>query len=125
MGVTAFTGGANGTQNMIELLLQGRVAGAAFSNRDYEGLPPEIKEELIVFGSTIVVPRQLVSVRAGLAPEVVSGVTQVLSDMDQSEGGREVLEGFKKTKKFDQLPQESEQAVLQLKVLMDLVAAAD
>ena len=65
------------------------------------------------------------SVRAGLDPEVVKGVTRVLSEMDQSEAGREVLEGFKKTKKFDLLPQESEQAILQLKVLMDLVATAD
>ena len=116
---------ARDEQNMIELLLQGRVAGAGFSNQDYEGLPPEIKEELTVFGSTIVVPRQLVSVRPGLEPEIANRITQVLSDMDQSERGREVLEGFKKTKKFDQLPEESKQAILQLKVLMDLVEAAD
>jgi len=116
---------ARDEQNMIELLLQRRVAGAGFSNQDYDKLPPEIKQELTMFGSTIVVPRQLVSVRAQLDPAIVTRVTQVLSDMDQSERGREVLEGFKKTKKFDQLPEESEQAILQLKVLMDLVATAD
>ena len=116
---------ARDEENMIELLLQQRVAGAGFSNQDYDKLPPEIKEQLTVFGSTIVVPRQLVSVRAGLDPDIASRVTQVLSDMDQSESGREVLEGFKKTKKFDRLPEESEQAILRLKVLMDLVATAD
>ena len=116
---------ARDEENAIELLLQRRVAGAGLSNKDYDKLPTEIKEQLTVFGSTIVVPRQLVSVRAGLDPEVVKGVTQVLSDMDQSERGREVLEGFKETKKFDQLPEGSEQAIFQLKVLMDLVATAD
>ena len=116
---------ARDEQNIIELLLQGRVAGAGFSNQDYDELPPEIKQELNVFGSTLAVPRQLVSVRPGLDPDIERRVIQVLSDMDQSERGREVLEGFKKTKKFDLLPEESGQALLQLKGLMDLVATAD
>ena len=112
-------------RNTIELVVQGRVAGGGVSNQDYDELPPEIKQELTVLGSTTAVPRQLVSVRPGLDPEIVNRVIQVLSDMDQSERGREVLEGFKKTKKFDQLPDDSAQALLQLKGLMDLVATAD
>ena len=116
---------ARDEQNIIEFLLQGRVAGGVFSNQEVEKLPPEIRQELNVFGSTVVVPRQLVSLRPGLDPLIASRITQVLADMDQSERGREVLEGFKKTQKFDQLPEASEQALLQLKGLMDLVASAD
>lgn len=116
---------ARDEQNIIEFLLQGRVAGGVFSNQEVEKLPPEIRQELNVFGSTIAVPRQLVSLRPGLDPEIAWRITQVLQDMDQSERGREVLEGFKKTQKFDQIPAESEQALLQLKGLMDLVIAAD
>ena len=59
-------------ENTIEMVLSGHVAGGGISNGDYDELPPELMERLTTFGRTISVPRQLVSVRPGLDPALVT-----------------------------------------------------
>ena len=108
-------------QTSIELLLQGRVAGAGLSNQDYQELPEELKQQIISFGDTISVPRQLVSVRPGLEPEMVEKIRMLLFELDKTDSGQQILVSLKKTKKFDALPPESETALTELKGLMDLL----
>ena len=109
-------------ENTIELLLQGRVAGGGISNQDYEGLPEELKERIKAFDRTIEVPRQLVTVRPGLDEPLVDRITELLLALEQTEEGRELLEGLKSTKKFDRLPPESEASLAELRELMRLVS---
>ena len=110
-------------ENTIELVLQGQVAGGGISNQDYEALPEELKEKIIAFDQTVSVPRQLVSVRPGLEPGLVDKVRAVLIGLDRTPEGLSLLEGLKDTKKFDDLPSDSESSLQELRELMGLVAA--
>ncbi len=105
-------------ENTVALLLAGNVAGGGFSNLDYDELPEELANKIASFGRTISVPRQLVSVRPGLDPLLVSKVTELLTGLDQTEEGRLILANLKNTKKFDLLPPET---VANLEVVQDLI----
>ena len=108
-------------ENTFELVLEGKVAGGGVSNEDYEELPPELKRQIIAFDKTIEVPRQLVSVRPELDPELVRKLTELLVNLDQTEEGRQILQGLKETAKFDALPAEAEASLQALKELIELV----
>jgi len=109
-------------ENTVELVLQGRVAGGGLSNQDYDELPAELKDRIVAFDRTITVPRQLVSIWAGLEPALSSEVGDLLTGLDQTDEGRHLLQGLKKTKRFDALPSASESALTELKALMKLVS---
>ena len=108
-------------ENTIELVLAGRVAGGAISNLDYGELPSELMDQLVSFDRTISLPRQLVSVRPGLDPSLVSKVRELLMGLENTEEGRQLLDGLKRTKRFDPLPKEAEATLQQLTELMQLV----
>ena len=108
--------------NTLEYVLQGRAAAGGISNQDYDKLPEQLKERIVSFDRTISVPRQLVSVRPDLDTALVLEVRALLLSLDQTEAGQKLLEGLKKTRKFDPLPPASEEALKELKILMKLVA---
>ena len=108
-------------ENTVELLLRGRVAAGGVSNQDYEGLPAELKEQIGSFDRTIAVPRQLVTVRPGLEPEIVARIQQLLIGLEEFPQGLELLAALKKTAKFDLLPPEAESAISEFKALMKLL----
>lgn len=108
--------------NTIELILEGRVAGGGISNQDYESLPPELMDRLVRFDRTITVPRQLVSVRPGLAAPLVEKVRDLLVGLERTEEGRQLLAGLKKTSRFDALFPETEASLAELQELIRLVS---
>ena len=114
---------AQDEKNTFELLLRGEVAGGGVSNQDYDALTTDLKEKIISFGETVAVPRQLVNVRPGLDPALQAKVQELLAALDTTEEGRQLLEGLKKTKKFDLVPPESAASLIELKDLIDLVAS--
>ena len=109
-------------ENTVELVLRDAIAGGGVSIEDYQELPAELMDQLVVFDRTITVPRQLVSVRPGLDPELVRRIQRLLIDLDQSDEGLALLEGLKKTQKFDLLPPEAEESLDELRELMKLVS---
>ena len=109
-------------ENTVELLLRGQVAGGGISNEDYAELSPELKEKIVAFDRTLTVPRQLVSVRPGLDPSLSSKVRELLIGLDQTDEGRQILDGLKQTVKFDPVPAEAEAALLELQELIRLVS---
>ncbi|MFQ6026833.1 MAG: phosphate/phosphite/phosphonate ABC transporter substrate-binding protein [Dehalococcoidia bacterium] len=109
-------------ENTFEALLQGRVSGGGVSNLDYQLLPEELKQRIVAIDQTIEVPRQLVSVRPGLPPDLATRISELLTNLDQTEKGRQLLSSLKKTRKFDLLPPESRPILDELKKLMRLVA---
>ncbi len=86
-------------------------------------MPPEIKDEIISFDQTVVVPRQLVSVRSGLDAKLVERVRELLVGLDQTDEGRQILEGLKKTTKFDPLPPDSLASLGELNKLITLTSS--
>lgn len=109
-------------ENTIELVLDGRVAAGGVANLDYSELPPELMSQLLIFDRTISVPRQLVSARSGLDPELISKVEELLIGLEETERGRQILEDLKSTSRFDRVPAESQAALGQLEDLIHLVA---
>lgn len=109
-------------ENTVELVLQGKVAGGGVSNQDYQRLPEELMAQLQVLDRTITVPRQLVSVRPGLDTALRQRIRDLLIGLDQTEEGRLLLEGLKNTRKFDEVPPESQESLVQLAELMGLVS---
>ena len=109
-------------ENTVELILRHQAVGGGISNQDFEELPPELMEKIVAFDRTITVPRQLVSVRPGMDPSLVSRVRELLIGLDQTDEGRQILEGLKRTAKFDPVPPEAEAALRELKELIRLVS---
>lgn len=81
-----------------------------------------MKAKIVSIGQTISVPRQLVSVRPGLDPKLVSKIGELLMGLDQTEDGRLILEHLKNTKKFDELPPGSSSDLEEVKELIKLVS---
>ena len=100
--------------------LQGRVAAGGMSVQDYEKTPDKTQAQLTVFGETLAVPRQLVSVRPGLDPEFVEKIKQLMIGLVDTEEGQLLLKNMKRSR-FDLLPPESEPALDDLRVLMELI----
>lgn len=105
--------------NTIELLLQGRVAAGGMPLGDWEELPGEIEEQLTVFGATVTVPRQLVSARPGMEPELVVKLQLLMIGPDDTEAGQHLL-GSMKRSRFDMPPLKSETALADSRQLMEL-----
>ena len=108
-------------ENTIELVLRGRVAAGGISNQDYRELPPELMQQLVTFGQTITVPRQIVSVRPGLEPALKIRVRELLLGLKETEEGRAILKGMKESA-FDPLPPGTDAALAALKELIRLVS---
>ena len=65
---------------------------------------------------------QFVSVRSGLETDLAERIVELLSGLDSTEEGREILASLKKTTKFDAVPPEAASAIKELRRLMDLVS---
>ncbi|MFQ5873832.1 MAG: phosphate/phosphite/phosphonate ABC transporter substrate-binding protein [Dehalococcoidia bacterium] len=111
-------------ENTLEWVVRGLVSGGATSNLDYDELPEELKSQLVIVGKTIAMPRQIVSVRPGLDPELVDKVKDLLMDLDKSDEGREILRNLKNTRKFDEIPEGTEASLRELKALISQVLLA-
>ena len=108
-------------ENTVELVLQGKVAAGALSNEDLDALPQEVVSQLIVFGPTGKMPRQVVSVPGNMDDALVEDITNLLVGLDKTEQGRVVLEGIKSTTKFDVLPPDARGQLEELNNLIDLL----
>ena len=87
---------------------RGRAAIGATSDQDFREQLGDREAELRVIHETVSVPRQLVAHRPGLDPTLLAALTDVMVKMDADAEGRQVLEAFQKTSKFDALPPEAE-----------------
>jgi phosphonate transport system substrate-binding protein len=95
---------ANTSKDIVNLVVQGKVAAAAFSNDDYAGLEDKSKTLISVLSETESVPRHLVSVRKDLPEPVVKRLKEILLSMHQNDEGQKILRQTDGTTKFDLLP---------------------
>ncbi|MCG5058536.1 MAG: phosphate/phosphite/phosphonate ABC transporter substrate-binding protein [Limnoraphis sp. WC205] len=95
-------------QNNIQWVISRRVDAAAIDHRSFLNIPPESREAMTVLAETEKVARHVVLVREGLDPKLVEQIKQTLLNMDQSPEGREVMENFEETTKFDNFPTEED-----------------
>jgi len=76
---------------------------------------------LTIIDRTIAVPRQVVSARPGLDSELAAKLKELLTGLDESEEGREILEELEKTTRFDEFPQGAEAAFAEIRALIALI----
>ncbi|HEX9445196.1 MAG TPA: phosphate/phosphite/phosphonate ABC transporter substrate-binding protein [Candidatus Binatia bacterium] len=93
-----------------EMVLSRKVVAGAFSNEDYERLDAKKKAETVVLGETENFPRQFVSIRKELDPDLTARLQDILLSMHQDPEGRAILQKLDNTTKFDVAPG-GEQAV--------------
>ncbi len=106
-------------ENTVFLVLDGRVAAGALSEEDLAENAGSRADELVTVARSIDVPRHGVVARAGLDPALAQAVTGVLTTLHETAGGREALEEFDDTARFDALTPEALAPVLQLRATLD------
>jgi ABC-type phosphate/phosphonate transport system substrate-binding protein len=89
---------------MVNLVLQSKVAGGAFSNDDYASVNDANKALLSILGESESVSRHLVSVRKDLPEPLVNRLKEILLSMHQDKDGQKILQQTDGTTKFDSLP---------------------
>jgi phosphonate transport system substrate-binding protein len=105
---------ANTDKNMVNLVVQQKIAAGAFSSDDFAHVDDTNKASISILGETESMPRHLVSVRKGLPEPVVLRLKEVLLGMHQDKEGRNILEKADNTTKFDSLPGGEERVRRQL-----------
>ena len=71
-------------ENTIDMVLRGMVAAGGISNQEFAEMPPELSENLGIFGRTLTVPRQIVSLRSGMDPAIRENIRELLLRLKQS-----------------------------------------
>jgi phosphonate transport system substrate-binding protein len=95
---------ADTDKNIVNLVMQKRVAAGAFSNDDFAHVDDTTKASLAMLAETESMPRHLVSVRKDLPEPVVKRLKGILLSMHQDKEGQTILEKADNTTKFDSLP---------------------
>jgi phosphonate transport system substrate-binding protein len=113
--------------NISTLVHKGLVEAGAFSNNDWEKedhLPVRYRKDLQVIHRTPTLIRAVEIVRKGLAPAVQQRLEQVLLEAGDDPGAARVLQAYQRTKRFDKLSREQEEAVYRLRDVMRVVDQA-
>ena len=107
-------------ENTIDLVLRGIVAAGGISNQDFDQLPPEVSQKLAIFGRTMTVPRQIVSLRPGMDAPKKEKIKELLLGLRDTPEGRQLLFDMKESD-FDPLPEDFDSTISSLKELIALV----
>jgi len=91
-------------KNIVNLVIQEKVAAGALSNDDLASLDDKVKKLVAILGESESVPRHLVSVRKDLPEPIRLGLKEILLSMDRDEEGQAILRKTDNTTKFDSLP---------------------
>ena len=91
-------------KNVINLVLQKKVAAGAFSNDDHASLDEKSNAAIAILGESESMPRHLVSVRKDLPEPVIKRLKEILLSMHQDDEGQKILRQTGNTTKFDSLP---------------------
>jgi len=109
-------------ENTVFLVLDGRVDAGALSDEDLVENAGSRMDELVTVGRTIDVPRHGVVTRADLEPALVAALTAALTTLHETAQGRDVLEEFDGTERFDPLTVEDLAPALELRGVLDVRA---
>jgi phosphonate transport system substrate-binding protein len=99
---------------------EGKLDIGAFSQEDWGEVPENITNKLRIVGQTYDIPRHLVAHRSGLDSPLVARIRQILIDMDEDPEGKVILEDFKETTKFDEIP-DMEGVIARIKSMLEII----
>jgi phosphonate transport system substrate-binding protein len=95
---------SNDAENTMFWVLKRKVTAGAVNADYYQALAGDRIGELRVLFTTDAVPRNVVCVRKNLDPALVQAIGDVLLEMHLSEEGRQALDRFEETARFDRFP---------------------
>ena len=72
-------------ENTLAMIRKGGIPAGALSSEDYDQLPGQVKDEIVVLATSIAVPRKLVSVRSGLDESLSAQVIEILLAIDDAD----------------------------------------
>lgn len=88
-------------ENTLQWVISGKVNAGAVDIGTFMEVPEETRNQMIILGETDTVARHVVMVRGSMEPEKIEQLKTILIGMDLTPEGKEVLEKFEKTTKFD------------------------
>jgi phosphonate transport system substrate-binding protein len=94
---------SHGDSNTIYMVLNGVVAAGTTDDQKYFTLAKSLGSFKIIH-KTVSFPRQLVSYRADLPANLVTRIRDILLNMHRSESGKQILQAFESTTKFEAIP---------------------
>ncbi len=94
---------SHGDSNTIYMVLNGVVAAGTTDDQKYFTLAKSLGSFKIIH-KTVPFPRQLVSYRADLPANLVTRIRDILLNMHRSEAGKQILQAFESTTKFEAIP---------------------
>lgn len=104
---------------------KGLVEAAALSNLDWQDesvVPPGIRDDLRIIYSSEPIPRALELVRRDLHPKVKRALKSVLLSAHSDPEAKEALRAYHMTLRFDELDQESLEALRQMRADLEALA---
>ena len=96
-----FSGGDSTTMHWV---LAGKVAAGAMNEYGFHRYSGDELSKLRVVAWTDEIPRGLVAVRHDLAPDIENRLVELLLAADDDPAGREMLQTFSATDRFDEIP---------------------
>ena len=105
--------------NVMYWIGRGKAAAGATDNLTYAEKVDEYGDRFRIIESSDLLPRHIVSFRNGLPTVVLNRIQQILLQMEYSTAGRETLEKFEKTKKFEALTRADNEALSPLRQFLD------
>jgi phosphonate transport system substrate-binding protein len=108
-------------ENAIEWVLSGKVAASVIDNQILrDDIDEETREQIVILAETEAVPRQIVLVRPGMAPELEEVLKSLLLGLDETEEGQAILT-ILKTDRFDEFPEGPEAIFARVHELYEIV----
>jgi phosphonate transport system substrate-binding protein len=110
-------------ENTLQWVLRGLVAAGATDDFRFDvQFPEDARADLVELARTDPLPRQVVVIRAGLEPELVEAIVEILLAADETPDGQAALEAGQTTQ-FDEFPEGIEAAVARMRGLLETVQA--
>ncbi len=95
---------AGSDDNVVSYVLHGTAEGGALENDAFDGLKQEEKDQLKVLAQTQDLPRSIMMASSTMSQPLRERIISLLKAAAQTEEGKAVLKGAKKTTLFDELP---------------------
>lgn len=95
---------ANDNETQMAWLERDMVTAAAMAENDYESYQESALKLMRIIHTTPYVPYHVITYRAGLKQDIVRRVKEILLSAHETGTGKEILEQFERTSKFDEIP---------------------
>ena len=106
-------------ENTIQWVISGKANAGVVDIETFEEIPAESRKEMTILAKTKTVPRQMVSIRKDLDPQLKEKIKTILLEMDRTAESKQILTKFEKTAKFDDFP--AEQSIEEIRQLYELI----